>query len=93
MSSSNTRRREPTCKTQGILAEKAACARGEEDGRELFAEFTPKGAIGFLQRAEAVTWTLTGVSQLWRSGLDPLVTAKNSSWSLRVMGPATPWPT
>jgi len=41
----------------------------------------------------AATGALTDVSQPWRSGLAPLVSAKNSSWSLRVMGPATPLPT
>src|ERR1700730_470998 len=41
----------------------------------------------------AATGLLTGVSQLCRSGLLPLVSAKNSSCSLRVMGPATPLPT
>ena len=44
-------------------------------------------------RKLAATGALTGVSQLWRSGFEPLVIAKNSSCSFRVIGPARPLPT
>src|SRR5579872_1630801 len=61
--------------------------------RRRFSEVFPPVVSVRRYRETAATGALTGVSQLWRSGLVPLVRAKNSSWSLRVMGPATPLPT
>src|SRR6266567_7793559 len=52
---------------------------------------TNAGAGGY--RVEAATGAFTGVSQLWRSGLLPLVMPKNSACKVSVIGPATPLPT
>src|SRR5260370_22647012 len=45
------------------------------------------------QQVAAPNGTLTGVSQLWRSGREPVRIAKNSSCSALVIGPREPLPT
>jgi hypothetical protein len=60
---------------------------------EVESKSRPLGEGGYRFQRAVVTGAFTGVSQLWWSGLLPLVMAKNSSWRRRVMGPATPLPT